>query len=56
MAYYHYQCQYCAATTYMYDDGENDGICITSCADDCGCADKEREDAEAEDFFDFFDD
>lgn len=56
MAYYHYQCQYCAATTYLYDDGIDDGICVTSFADNCGCSDQETEDAEAEDYFDYFDD
>lgn len=56
MAYYHYQCQYCLATTYMYDDGVKDGIYVTSSNDDCGCNDQAKQDAEAEDFFDYFDD
>lgn len=51
MAYYHYQCQYCAATTYLYDDGIDDGIYVTSFQEDCGCSNQEIEDTE-EDFFD----
>lgn len=39
MAYYHYQCQYCLQTTYMYDNGKDDGIVIQDAFDDCGCED-----------------
>ena len=56
MAYYHYQCGYCGATTYFYDDGIDDGIYETSCGDDCGCEDQARADQEAEEYFDYFDD
>jgi len=38
MAYYHYQCQHCFATTYLYDDGKNDGIVEVGACDDCGCS------------------
>ncbi len=40
MAYYHYQCQYCLCTTYLYDDGKDDGIVRVSTFDDCGCHNK----------------
>ena len=56
MAYYHYQCGYCGATTYFYDDGIDDGIYETSCGDDCGCEDQAKADREAEEYFDYFDD
>jgi len=39
MAYYHYQCQYCLCTTYLYDDEKDDGIEETGAFDDCGCMD-----------------
>ena len=42
MAYYHYQCEHCLCTTYLYDDGEDDGIEETG-FDDCGCRDYEEE-------------
>ncbi len=43
MAYYHYQCEHCLCTTYLYDDGEDDGIEITG-LDDCGCCDDNYDD------------
>lgn len=52
MAYYHYQCRYCGTTTYSYDDGIDDGVCQTSCDDDCGCGDQARANQEEEDYFD----
>lgn len=39
MAYYHYQCEHCLCTTYLYDDGIDDGIEDIDAFDDCGCQD-----------------
>jgi len=44
MAYYHYQCQYCLCTTYLYDDGEDDGIIVEDAFDDCGCCNEDEDD------------
>lgn len=57
MAYYHYQCQYCLCTTYLYDDGVDDGIEQTGAFDDCGCHSEDNSlDNEEEDFYDDDDD
>ena len=49
MAYYHYQCEHCLQTTYMYDDGEDDGIVVQDAFDDCGCQDDYEDDYEEDD-------
>lgn len=57
MAYYHYQCQYCLCTTYLYDDGKDDGIIRVGAFDDCGCHSEDNSpDNENENFYDDDDD
>lgn len=46
MAYYHYQCEHCLCTTYLYDDGEDDGDIVLNAFDDCGCLDNYEDDDE----------
>lgn len=48
MAYTHYQCEHCQQTTYMYDDGIDDGIVDTG-LDDCGCMDYDDDDDDYDD-------
>lgn len=55
MAYYHYhyQCQYCLCTTYLYDDCVDDGIVQTGACDDCRChSENDSSNNEDEDFYD----
>ena len=57
MGYYHYQCQYCLCTTYLYDDGKDDGIVRVGAFDDCGCHSEDNSSYnENEDFYDDDDD
>lgn len=56
MAYYHYQCQHCLCTTYLYDDGIDDGRVQTGAFDDCGCMNNSYENDSQEEDYDEDDD